>query len=203
MIKGIIIIVAIVLAVLMFIRLKINHDEINAKKEVSTDLDYVNVTSAKVKSMNIEQSLSLVGTLAAYAEVDVSSEIQGAVTSVMVDLGQQVSQNTVIATIDDRIKRLNFSSAKIDLDKKRKDYERYKNLFAGGTATELELDNARVAYENAEIVLKQTEKELSDATILSPFQGIITSKNIEKGTYVNIGSPIVLFHGSDIQSSKA
>jgi RND family efflux transporter MFP subunit len=189
--KGIIIIVAIVLAVLMFIRLKINHDEINAKKEVSTDLDYVNVTSAKVKSMNIEQSLSLVGTLAAYAEVDVSSEIQGAVTSVMVDLGQQVSQNTVIATIDDRIKRLNFSSAKIDLDKKRKDYERYKNLFAGGTATELELDNARVAYENAEIVLKQTEKELSDATILSPFQGIITSKNIEKGTYVNIGSPIV------------
>jgi membrane fusion protein, multidrug efflux system len=189
--KTIIIIVAIVLVGLIFFRLKSNHDKINAKKGVGTDLNYVNVTTTKVKSMSIEQYLSLIGSLTAYAEVEVSSEIQGTVTSVKVDLGQQVSNNTVIATIDDRIKQLNVNSAKIDLDKKQKDYERYKNLFAGGTATEQELDDARVAYENAIITLEQAQKELSDATIVSPSQGIITEKHIEKGTHVSVGSPIV------------
>lgn len=189
--KMVIIIVVIVLAGLMFIRLKGNHDKINAKKDVSTNLNYVNVTAAKVKSMNIDQNLSLVGSLTAFSEVAISSEIQGTITSVKVELGQKVSNNTVIATIDDRIKKLNVNSAKLDLDKKQKDYDRYKNLFAGGTATEQELDNARVAYENAVIALEKAEKELSDATIVSPSQGIITEKHIEKGNYVNNGSPIV------------
>jgi membrane fusion protein, multidrug efflux system len=189
--KIIIIIVAIVLVGLIFFKLKSNQDKINAKKEVSTDLNYVNVTVAKVQSMNIDQHLSLVGSLTAYAEVEISSEIQGTVTSVKAKLGQQVSKNTVIATIDDRIKKLNANSAKIDLDKKQKDYERYKNLFTGGTVTEQELDNSRVDYENAVIALEQAQKELSDATIVSPSEGIITEKHIEEGTHVNVGSPIV------------
>jgi membrane fusion protein, multidrug efflux system len=189
--KIIIIIIAILLVGLIFFRLKSNQDKINAKKEVSTDLNYVNVTVAKVQSMNIDQHLSLVGSLSAYAEVEISSEIQGTVTSVKAKLGQQVSKNTVIAIIDDRIKKLNVNSAKIDLDKKQKDYERYKNLFVGGTATEQELDNSRVDYENAVIALEQAQKELSDATIVSPSKGIITEKHIEEGTHVNVGSPIV------------
>lgn len=189
--KIIVIIVAILLVGLIFFRLKSNHDKINAKKEVSTDLNYVNVTVAKVQSMNIDKHLSLVGSLAAYVEVEVSSEIQGTVTSVKTKLGQKVSKNSVIATVDDRIKKLNVNSAKIDLDKKQKDYERYKNLFAGGIATQQELDNARVDYENAVIKLEQAQKELSDATIVSPLGGIITEKHVEDGTYVNVGSPIV------------
>ncbi len=189
--KTIIIIVSILLVGLIFFKLKSNHDKINAKQEVSTDLNYVNVTVAKVQSMNIDMHLSLVGSLAAYVEVEVSSEIQGTVTSVKTKLGQKVSKNSVIATVDDRIKKLNVNSAKIDLDKKQKDYERYKNLFAGGTATQQELDNARVDYENAVIKLEQAQKELSDATIVSPLGGIITEKHVEDGTYVNVGSPIV------------
>ena len=186
-----IIIVSILLVGLIFFRLKSNQDKISAKKEVSTDLNYVNVTVAKVKSMNIDQHLSLVGNLTAYAEVEISSEIQGTVTSVKAKLGQQVSKNTVIATIDDRIKKLNVNSAKIGLDKKQKDYERYKNLYTGGTATEQELDNSRVDWENAVISLEQAQKELSDATIVSPSEGTITEKHIEEGTHVNVGSPIV------------
>ena len=189
--KIIIIIVAIMLIGLIFFKLKSNRDKINAKQEVSTDLNYVNVTVAKVQAMNIDQHLSLVGSLAAYVEVEISSEIQGTVTSVKTELGQHVLKNTVIATIDDRIKKLNVNSAKIGLDKKQKDYERYKNLYTGGTATEQELDNSRVDYENAVIALEQAQKELSDATIVSPSEGIITEKHIEEGTHVNVGSPIV------------
>ena len=189
--KTIIIIVTVLLVGLIFLRLKGNHDKISAKKEVSTDLKYVNVTVSKVQSMSIDPRLSLVGSLTAYAEVQISSEIQGTVTSVKAKLGQQVSKNTVIATIDDRIKKLNVNSAKIGLDKKQKDYERYKNLFTGGTATEQELDNARVDYENAVILLETANKEFSDATIMSPLEGMITEKYIEEGTHVNVGTPIV------------
>jgi len=88
-------------------------------------------------------------------------------------------------------KKLNVTTSQINLDKKQKDFERYKNLYSGGTATEQEQDEARVAYQSAVIELQQAEKELSDATIVSPSEGIITEKHIEKGTYVSIGSPII------------
>lgn len=189
--KTIFILVALVLVSLIVIRLMSNHEKIKAKKEVKTDLNYVNVTVTKVQTINMDQHLSLVGNLTAFAEIQVSSEIQGTVTSVKTVLGQHVSKNTVLATIDDRIKKLNVTTSQINLDKKQKDFERYKNLYSGGTATEQEQDEARVAYQSAVIELQQAEKELSDATIVSPSSGIITEKHIEKGTYVSIGSPII------------
>lgn len=189
--KILFIVVAVALVSLIIVRLMANREKINAKKEVKTDLDYVNVSVTKVQAIDMDQRLSLVGNLTAFAEIQVSSEMQGTVTSVRTELGQHVSKNTVLATIDNRTKKLNFNASQISLDKKLKDFERYKNLYSGGTATEQELEEARVAYQNAVIERQKAEKELSDATIVSPSEGIITEKHIEKGSYVSVGSPIV------------
>jgi membrane fusion protein, multidrug efflux system len=190
--KKIIIIVAVlsVLALIIF-RLSINFKKINASKDVSTDLDYVSVNVSPVLKMSINDSLLLTGNMEAFSEIDIAAEAQGTITSLNAALGQEKPRGTIIATIDDKLKKLAVKTASISVAKLKKDLERYNNLYKGGTITEQQLNDAQNLYDNAQIQLEQAEKQLADATIKSPISGVITRKQVEEGEYINIGSPIV------------
>lgn len=185
----IIVIILTVLALLVF-RLSFNYNKINANKNVSTDLSYVSVNVFPVTRMATTESLQLTGYMEAYEEIDIAAEAQGIVTSLNVALGQEKSQGSIIATIDDKFKKLAVQTAGISVAKLKKDLERYNNLYNGGSATEQQLNEIQNLYDNAEIQLEQAEKQLSDATIQSPISGVIVMKQVEAGEYVNIGSPI-------------
>lgn len=189
--KIIIILVAFTLLALIIFRLSTNYKKVNASKEVSTDLPYVSVNVSPVLKMSINDSLHLTGYMQAYSEIDIAAEAQGTITSLNAALGQEKSKGSIIATIDDKLKKLAVQTATISIAKLKKDLERYNNLYKGGTATEQQLNDAQNLYDNAEIQLEQAEKQLSDATIKSPISGVITKKQVEEGEYINIGSPVV------------
>jgi RND family efflux transporter MFP subunit len=140
--------------------------------------------------MSLSDSLQLVGSLEAYSEVNIATQSSGIITSLNAELGQAKSKGNLIATIDDKLKQLALQTAKVSVAKLKKDLERYENLYKGGTVTEQQLNEAQNLHDNAEIQLEQAEKQLSDATIISPINGIITKKLVEQGEYINIGSPI-------------
>lgn len=189
--RTIVIIVAIGLIVLIFFRLKSNHEKISASKNVSTDLGYVNVTAFKVQQMEFTPELNLVGNLNPYTELDMASESMGTISSLNAELGQQKAKGSIIGTIDSKLKQLAVNSAKLSVDKAGKTLERYKNLYAGGTATTQQLEDAQNSYDNAVIQLEQVEKQLADATIKCPINGIVTKRYVENGAFVNIGTSIV------------
>ncbi len=189
--KLIIIVIALSVLALIVFRLSTNSKKINANKDVSTDLAYVSVNVSPVAKMAISDQLQLTGYMEAYSEIDVAAEAQGKIISLNAALGQVISKGSIIAIIDDKLKKLAVQTAGISVAKLKKDLERYSNLYKGGTATEQQLNEAQNLYENAEIQLEQAEKLLADATIKSPLSGIITKKQVEEGEYINIGSPIV------------
>lgn len=186
----IIIIIALVVLALIVFRLSVNSKKINANKNVSTDLAYVTVNVSPVTKMSLTDSFQLTGYMEAYSEINIATETQGIITSLNADLGQEKIKGSIIATIDDKFKKLAVQTATISAAKLKKDLERYRNLYNGGTATEQQLNEAQNLYDNAQIQLEQAEKQLSDATIKSPISGIIISKQVEAGEYINIGSPI-------------
>jgi membrane fusion protein, multidrug efflux system len=186
--KIIIIVVALAILGLIIFRLVGNHEKIIANKNVSTDLSYVSVDVSLVKKMSLNDSLHLVGYLEAYSEINIATQSSGIITSLNAELGQAKSKGDIIATIDDKLKQLAVQTAKISVTKLKKDLERYVNLYKGGTVTEQQLNEAQDSYDNGVIQLEQTEKQLSDATITSPINGIITKKILERGEYINIGS---------------
>ena len=126
----------------------------------------------------------------AYSEIDIAAEAQGIITSLNAALGQEKSKGSIIATIDDKLKKLAVQTASISIAKLKKDLERYNNLYKGGTVTEQQLNEAQNLYDNAKIQFEQAEKQLSDATIKSPISGVIIKKQVEEGEYINIGNPI-------------
>jgi RND family efflux transporter MFP subunit len=188
--KTIIIVIALAVFALIVFRLSTNYKKVNASKDVSTDLAYVSVNVSPVTKMAMSNSLQLTGYMDAYSEIDIAAEAQGIITSLNAALGQEKSKGSIIATIDDKLKKLAVQTASISVTKLKKDLERYNNLYKGGTATEQQLNDTQNLYDNAEIQLEQAEKQLSDATIKSPIRGVITKKQVEEGEYINIGSPI-------------
>jgi len=189
--KIIIIVVALSILALIIFRLSTSYKKTNATKDVSTDLAYVSVNVSPVLKMSTNDSLQLTGYMEAYSKIDIAAEAQGTITSLNAALGQNISKGGIIATIDDKLKKLAVQTAGISVTKLKKDLERYKNLYTGGTVTEQQLNEAQNLYDNAEIQLEQAKKQLSDATIKSPISGVITKKQVEEGEYINIGSPIV------------
>jgi RND family efflux transporter MFP subunit len=189
--KIIIIVLTLSVLALIVFRLSTNFKKINTNKDVSTDLAYVSVNIFSVSKMAISDSLQLTGYMEAFSEIDIAAQAQGTVTSLNAELGQAKSKGSIVATIDNKLKNLAVQKAKNLKVKLEKDLERNKNLYNGGSLTEQQLDDAQNSYNDAVIQLEQDEKELTNATIISPISGILIKKQIELGEYVNIGSPVV------------
>jgi len=188
--KAIIIVIVASVLILIVFKLSTNYKKINSNKNVSTDLAYISVNVSPVSKMLIKGSLQLTGYMEAYSDIQIASQSQGTITSLNADLGQQKSKGSIIATIDDKLKSLAVQKAKNLKMKLEKDLKRNENLFNGGSLTEQQLDEAHNAYNDAVIQLQQAEKELSDAVIKSPINGVITKKFVDEGEFINIGSSI-------------
>lgn len=185
---SIIVVVALILGAGLL--LKRSHDKVNAGKInlLSSDI-YVSV--AEVGETSTATRLNLTGTLTASTEVVVSAQAAGQLTSLNAELGQIKSKGAVIGTVDNRLKVLAVQTAQLSLDKQKRDLKRYESLIQGGTITQQQMDDAKMAYDNAVIQLEQAKKQLADATIKAPISGVITEKSTEAGSYTNIGTPIV------------
>ncbi|HMA64125.1 MAG: efflux RND transporter periplasmic adaptor subunit [Fibrobacterota bacterium] len=187
-IAGVIIVIAI-----MSVRLYMNHKSINktVPVEQAVSTQEVSVTATEASKRTADQSLDLVGTLNAWTEIAVVAELPGKIELLNIEKCQTVSKGTIIASIDSKLKQLAFDNARINTAKLKNDFDRVTNLFKSGTASQQQLDDAKYSYENATIQLEQAQKQLSDASVVSPVSGIIAEKNIEAGAYVNTGNQIV------------
>ena len=191
--KSRIISIIIVVAVLVSagLLLKRSHDKINSSKAdsgISTD---VVVSVAEVGVTSTGSTLSLTGNLTPNTELYIAAQASGQITSLNVELGQYKSKGSVLATIDSKLRKLAVQSASLNFNKQQRDLNRYESLYQGGTITAQQMDDARMAYESAQIQLDQAKKQLVDATVTAPISGIITEKLAENGSFINTGSPIV------------
>jgi RND family efflux transporter MFP subunit len=194
-----IIALVIVIAIVIAAAIKFsNNREKNISQKDNISSDVVSVTTTDVVMKSSSFTFEFTGTLYPINEVDIVAETQGKITSLNFKLGQYVQEGDLLAVIDEKLKQLNYESAKINADKLKKDYRRIENLFEGKISSEQELDIARTDYESANVTLSEAEKQLSYTRITSPIAGTITAKSIDKGDYVNVGNAVA----SVINTSK-
>jgi RND family efflux transporter MFP subunit len=191
--KRIISIVAVLAVVaLVAFRLVSNKKAIDEKNKLPDNTGVtVAVNAAPVQNRISQRNLSLVGTVAANQVIDVKAEVQGKLLSLNVDLGDVVRKGQVIGRIDNQLQQLAVRNAEQQLADARQNVERYKNLFEGGAATQAQLDQYRLAFENATNQLAQARKQLANAVVIAPISGQIAQKAVEAGAFLNLGAAIV------------
>jgi RND family efflux transporter MFP subunit len=135
--------------------------------------------------------------------------MMGFVDKVHVNVGQKVTKGQLLVSINNSdlsAKQAQTSAgiteAQAAFNNAEKDYQRFQNLFAENSASQKELDDQRARYEMAKARLegaKQMKNEVQSqfayVNLRAPFNGVVTSKNIEAGDMANPGMPLVSVEG--------
>ncbi len=154
--------------------------------------------TAKVEKADISTSVTATGTLEAVTTVDVGTQVSGILKRLYVDYNSVVKKGQVIAELDRTnlqselaSAQANLRSAQSDLEFQKKNYARYAELNQKQLISASEYDVALQSYKKAlESVavaqqnVSRARTNLSYATITSPIDGIIISKEVEEGQTV-------------------
>jgi RND family efflux transporter MFP subunit len=138
-------------------------------------------------------------------EVNISSRIGGRIASLKLVEGDLIEQGQVVCRIEDvdirnqlAQARANLLSAQAEADNAQRTMKRDAELFVRGVIAtqtrddalnQLEKDRAAVAAAKAAVQLYQDQ--LDDTQIRAPISGVVVSKNLEVGEWVNPGTPIL------------
>jgi RND family efflux transporter MFP subunit len=139
----------------------------------------------------LSTNLSITGVTEAKQGVLLKSEASGQVVAINFNLGDYVSKGTILVELDQKLAQLALENAKLNLTKAEDDYNKLKNLYSGQATTETKLRDANIDFEKAKLNYEQTLKQFSFTKIIASQNGHIISKQVEKGAYVNAGTPIL------------
>jgi len=161
---------------------------INKKKMSSTAAGGLNaanyVTIDKVVKKNLSSVLNLTGTINANNDVNIMSETAGKVIAVYVKVGDYKPANSVLFQVDDELKQAALMSAQANYEKAKKDYQRFQDLFKQKSATDAQLDAAKLAAAVAESQYIVAKRQLEDTKIKTPISGVIAARNVDVGSMV-------------------
>lgn len=169
------------------------------------------ITQQAVRS-DLRSIISATGELNPEETVDVGTQISGTINEVYIDYNSSVKKGDLIAEMDSATQKANVESAKAELNSVRanlsnamsvlvnaqKNYSRTKILASKDLVAKSDLDDdekallvakAEVASYSAKVAqykanLAKAEITLGYTKIYSPIDGVVVSKNVEKGQTV-------------------
>lgn len=150
------------------------------------------------------------GTVAATKSTAVSSRVMAMVTAVHVNLGDTVAAGQTLLSIDPTAAQGQVSQAQgglaqaeAALTMAKRNLERFAALAATKSASELELDTARMQYEQAAGAVKQARGAVDSASsvaresrVVAPFAGRVAARLVEVGDLAAPGRPLVMIDSS-------
>ncbi|ADU15080.1 efflux RND transporter periplasmic adaptor subunit [Asticcacaulis excentricus] len=145
------------------------------------------------------------GTVAAWQEAPIGAEVGGlTATAVLADEGQYVQQGQPLLKMNDAVLRAQLQQAQAGIQSARaqaveaeRAYQRYKELFDKGYASQSALDQKEAAYKTAqaqvataEASAAQAQTQLNQTVVRAPVSGLITSRTAVAGQIVSPGTEL-------------
>jgi len=181
-----------IFAVIAFIALGLWNNKVRSasKMNASIAITSVSVSVAPAVMEKIDQAISVVGTITANNDVAIVSETQGRVVSVNAKVGDQLGAGSVIAQVDDELKKANYLLAEANYQKTKKDLERNEELFKNNAISTSQIESSRLAFQSAEAQYIVARRQYNDTRITTPIGGIVSSRSVDFGTMVVPGTVI-------------
>lgn len=159
-----------------------------------------------VERTELPRRVELRGIVEADQTSAISARIMAQVTAVHVSAGDSVRKGQALLTIDPQAARGQLSQAQGALAQARaqlalaeRNYRRFEELRKSEAASELELDQVRTGYEQAQGAVEQAEGAVaaasavaSDSTVRAPFSGQVVRRLVEVGDLATPGRPLLL-----------
>jgi membrane fusion protein (multidrug efflux system) len=162
------------------------------------------VVVVPVEAIVLDERIEATGQLAARDHAEIASEVEGRITEVLTDEGQQVEEDQVLLAVDPEKRRLELANAEArlteaaaNLTEQERDLDRARSLHAKGIASQAVLDQAGTELElaisrhqAAQAQVGVAERALRDATVRAPFAGLVARRDVSRGEYVRVGQAL-------------
>ncbi len=174
--------------------------------------------TAEIERGDITIMVTATGTLEAMTTVQVGSQVSGTISALYADFNSLVKKGQLIAQLDPTFLKAqvaqvqaDFESAKASTDLSKKEYERSLSLFQKNMISESEKDNSLNKYElaqaqekSAQASLDRVKTNLDYATITSPIDGVVISRDVDVGQTVaaSLQAPTLFTIAKDLTRMK-
>lgn len=153
---------------------------------------------AVIEKQDLITAVTATGTIEPVTSVAVGTQVSGIVSKLYVDYNSVVKAGDVIAELDRTnlmselsSTQANLRNAESEFDVQKTNYERYKSLYEKGLISANEFEQSRLSYIKSQQSVtiqkenvKKAKTNLGYATITSPIDGIVLSKEVEEGQTV-------------------
>jgi membrane fusion protein (multidrug efflux system) len=155
------------------------------------------VTTVVAKQERWPATLSAIGTVEAVHGVTVSADLPGIVDSISFDSGRTVREGEVLVQLDTRQERAQLAAAEAQRDLTRLNMDRMRGLRQEGIIAQADDDRALAESKQAEARVGEIRATIDRKTIRAPFTGLLGIRQVNRGQYVQGGSPIVPLQSLD------
>jgi RND family efflux transporter MFP subunit len=163
----------------------------------------VEVVTAKASSFSDE--VSLTGDIEAQVQSDISFRVSGRIVERLVDVGDHVTPDQVLARVDGQEQRIALdtanaalASAQAQLQQSEATFQRQKTLITSNATSQSQLDAAQEnlsvsqgAVVAATAQVAQAKEQLAYADLRAGVSGTVTSRSAEAGQVVQAGQTVL------------
>ncbi|MGI6747622.1 MAG: efflux RND transporter periplasmic adaptor subunit [Anaerovoracaceae bacterium] len=142
------------------------------------------VTTSAVERMDIEQVVTIKGTIKGSQSADVATALNYEIVSILVEEGDVVKKDQVLAILDADELKADYQKAISALNESKFKYEAAKNLYEEGAISKEEYIRAENAYKN-DMITVNSLNVADKVNIKSPIAGTVTRVNVNIGRYAN------------------
>lgn len=144
----------------------------------------------KLKAQDFTLSATYIGYLLPQERVELRSEIEGAVERVLFDEGNRVMRGQLLTNIGTEQLQVRRNQAHADLSLAESNYLRDVNLHQKRLVTDAQLEQSRTRRDLARYGLELAEIELRKSQVTSPLGGVVKTRGINRGEFLNKGQLI-------------
>lgn len=149
------------------------------------------VEVAVAKRDTVVDALQATGQIEAIQSIELKSEIEGRVTSILIREGQPVSQGTALFRIDDAELKAQVARAEADWDLANQALKRTRDLLAQNASSAADLEQAEARERSTRADMDLLKVRLGRTTVRAPFGGVVGRRSVSLGDYVTTGTTLI------------
>jgi membrane fusion protein (multidrug efflux system) len=155
------------------------------------------VASSEVRIEQWQPTLQAIGSLVAVNGIEVSSEVDGVISEIHFESGQQVQRGDPLVRLDDNVDRAALEALRAAARLAEVQFKRATELLPKKAVSKSSYDESKAAYEAALALVHEQQARVARKTIRAPFSGLVGLRLADLGQFLKAGAAIVRLESLD------
>jgi membrane fusion protein, multidrug efflux system len=175
---------SVLVVIATFLLVSCGRKQENDPRKGQTGRGQLAVDAIIVKPYVLENKITVSGSLLAFEEVALMSEMAGRVVQINLPEGKHVSKGTLLVKIFDDDQQANLKKLQTQLEIQEKIYQRQSELLKVNGISQSDFDQTYLQVNTIKAEIDIQKSLIRKTEVLAPFDGVIGLRNISIGAQI-------------------